>query len=447
VICAVASLAAFVDWVALLEDAGAQRPLLVASAVGAGPVPSPEQADVVLLDVPEFTSLTEELRQLDGLLRVLPDELVEAVQAYDPERTAVWLGTPFITTAPVLSRPVLGGRPAPWFALEDKLAVDELWDSVDAPRAESRAVPVDLARLGAALTELDQGAGVVLAGDAREGTHGGGDYVRRVVTESDLIAAHLFFSQHCDLVRVMPFLEGVPCSIHGLVLPDGTAALRPVELAVLRNEEPDARQQFVRGGLGTTWDPSDEDRAQMRRRTGDRLREVAGYRGAFGIDGILTTDGFRPTELNSRMSAGVAALARSVDRSLLDLLQHNLVSGRDPGATAEAVEEWAVPAMDRARFLKAAGISSRRVVEEPWDVHVTWDGASLRHSVAPTGWSVSAGPSASGTYCRLNPPPELPDVRVAELIALMRFLDQELDTGFGAVAAAPDVRARTAVPH
>lgn len=167
-----------------------------------------------------------------------------------------------------------------------------------------------------------------------------------------------------------------------------------------------------------------------------------GYRGAFGIDGVLTADGFRPTELNSRMSAGAGSLARAVDRGLLDLVQHNLVSGRDPGVTAEALEAWAVPAMDQARFLKATGISRRRVVEEPWDVRVDWDGARLRRSAAATDWSVSAGPTASGTYCRLvapSTPP--PGIRVAELnVALMRFLDHELDTGFGEVAAPPDVR-------
>jgi hypothetical protein len=98
--------------------------------------------------------------------------------------------------------------------------------------------------------------------------------------------------------------------------------------------------------------------------------------------------------------------------------------------------------MDEARFLKAAGISSRRVAEDPWDAHVRWDGAALRRSAVPTGWSVAAGPSASGTYCRLVTPASPPHgVRVAEVnIALMRLLDEELDTGFGDVDAAPDVR-------
>ena len=97
----------------------------------------------------------------------------------------------------------------------------------------------------------------------------------------------------------MPFLDGVPCSIHGLVLPDGTAVFRPVEIAILRDA---AGRQFVYGGLSTYWDPPPADREEMRdvaRRVGEHLRAAYGYRGAFGIDGVLTADGFRPTELNT----------------------------------------------------------------------------------------------------------------------------------------------------
>ena len=39
---------------------------------------------------------------------------------------------------------------------------------------------------------------------------------------------------HCDRVRVMPFLDGGPCSIHGIVFPDHIAASRPVEMVTLR---------------------------------------------------------------------------------------------------------------------------------------------------------------------------------------------------------------------
>jgi hypothetical protein len=445
VICAMAPLAAFVEWVALLEAAGARRPLLVASALGAGPVPRPEQADVVLLDVPEATSMTEEVRQQDGVLRGLPDDLVRAVEAYDPGGTAVWLVTPFVGTQPILGREVVNGRPRKWLELEDKLVVDALWDAVAAPRARSRVVPVETHRLREATVALDEGAGVVWAGDAREGFNGGGDFVRWVVTADDAEDAHRFFSRHCDRVRVMPFLDGVPCSIHGFVLPDGTAVFRPVELAILRG----ADRRFVYGGLGTTWDPPDEDRARMRdlaHRTGEQLRDLVGYRGAFGIDGVLTVDGFLPTELNTRLSAGIASLARAVDPVLFNLLQFNLLAGREPGVPAAALEEWALPLMDDARFTRPGAMSTRLAVTEPCSIDVAWEGPALVRAAQPTGWSVAAGPNAAGTFCRLVAPADpAPGVRVADLnTALLRFLDAELGTGFGDVTVAPDVRRATA---
>jgi hypothetical protein len=295
--------------------------------------------------------------------------------------------------------------------------------------------------LRSASEQLDEGAGVVWTGDARDGFNGGGDFVRWVATDAEAAAAREFFSPRCDRVRVMPFLEGVPCSVHGIVLPDGTAAFRPVELAILRR----ADRRFVYGGQGTTWDPPDEDRAAMRdlvRRTGECLRLRVGYRGGFGIDGVLTRRGFRPTELNTRLSGGLAAMARQVDAALFNLLQFNLAVGRDPGIDVASLESWAVPAMDAARFSRALAVSPERVTAEPVDVPVSWDGASLHRSETDTGWSVSVGPNPAGTYCRLVTPSGGTDgLRTADLnVALMRFLDVELGTAFGEVSAAPDVR-------
>ncbi|CAN5414304.1 hypothetical protein BH10ACT10_BH10ACT10_20640 [soil metagenome] len=441
VICGIAPLAAYPDLVALLELSGARRPLRVATAVGAGAVPRPEQADVVHLDVDSRETMTDDLRRQDAIAHTLPQDVRDAVDAYDPDQEALWLVGPYIGTAPIDGRPVVGGRPQAWTALEDKLLADEIWDAVGGRRAASAIVPVDLVALRSASRALDTGAGVAWAGDALDGFNGGGDFVRRVVDTADEAAALAFFAPRCDRVRVMPFLEGVPCSIHGLVLPDGTAVFRPVELAILRG----AGHRFVYGGLGTTWDPPEGDRDEMRslaRRTGEHLRATVGYAGAFGIDGVLTEDGFRPTELNTRMSGGLATLARVVDAPLFTLLQHNLLAGRDPGVGAAALEAWALPRLDAQRVAKPIAMSPRQVGADPFDVHVTWDGTAFSRSWPETGWSVSLGPNPAGTYCRVNPPPgALDGQRVADVnVALMRFLDAEVGTDFGEVVAPPDVR-------
>jgi len=439
VVCGIAPLAGYTDLVGLLEQSSARRPLLVANAVGAGPVPTPAQAEVVHLAMEPRRTMTEDLRRQDAVVHALPGDVRRAVDAYDPGREALWLVGPFIGTEPIDGRRVVGGRPSAWTALEDKLVADAVWDAVGGERAESRIVPVEEA--GRAAGRLDRGAGTVWAGDARDGFNGGGDFVRWVASDEDVATALAFFAARCDRVRVMPFLEGVPCSIHGMVLPDGTAVFRPVELAILRGE----RRAFVYGGLGTTWDPPDEDRTRMRdlaRRTGEHLRATAGYRGGFGIDGVLTEDGFRPTELNARMSGGLASLARVVDGPLFTLLQSNLVDGRDPAVSVADLEAWALPRMDGARFARPVAMSPRRVVADPFDVHVRWDGRRLSRSTSETGWQVSVGPNPAGTYCRLVTPSDpVPGTRVAALNgALMGFLDEELHTGFGRVRSAPDVR-------
>ncbi len=257
-----------------------------------------------------------------------------------------------------------GGRPAAWSALEDKLVAEEIWDAIDAPRAPSLVVEVDLEALRTAVGQLDLGHGTVWAGDARGGMNGGGDFVRWVATDDEQRAAFAFFAMRCNKVRVMPFLEGVPCSIHGIVLPDGVAALRPVELAMLLIP---ATRRFVYGGLGTTWDPPAMDGADMRalaRRTGEHLRARADYRGFFGIDGVLTRDGFRPTEINTRMSGGAVSLARVLDVDSLSLLQSNLVAGRDARVTVDELEQWALPVLDAHRIGKTIAVSGKEVTED-----------------------------------------------------------------------------------
>jgi predicted ATP-grasp superfamily ATP-dependent carboligase len=90
-----------------------------------------------------------------------------------------------------------------------------------------------------------------------------------------------------------------------VVTEDGVAVLRPVELVMLR---PPTGSRFRYAGAGTFWDPPPADREATRevaRRVGRALADRVGFRGAFGVDGILSEDGFVPTELNPRFAAGL----------------------------------------------------------------------------------------------------------------------------------------------
>lgn len=441
-ICGLGPLAAMTDLVAQLDRSGAQKPLLLYTHRGAGPVPTDEDAHLVQVEVPSYPTMTEELRDHDRVIRNLPAPAREAVDAYDPEREAVWCVGPFAGSEPIDGRQVVGGRAPAWAALEDKLVADELWDAVGFARSPSLTVAVACPdELERASKELDLGHGVVWVADARDGFNGGGEFTRWVVTAEERAEALGFFASRCDEVRVMPFLEGVPCSIHGLVFPDGTAVFRPVELAILRGEG----RRFVYGGQGTTWDPPEEDRAQMRelvRRTGALLRERVGYRGGFGIDGILTCDGFRPTELNPRFSGGLGTLARGLDFELFQLfqlLQLNLAVGRDPGVTAAELEAWALPAMDATRIATPKAVTDRRVTEEPLEIALSWDGSRLRRD-DDGPLTLIVGPTATGCFSKITAPLAVGD-RIGPLnAAMMRFLDEELGAGFGPVEPPADVR-------
>ena len=156
-------LAALTPWVALLKDAGAQRPLVLATGVGVGALPSSDDAEIVVLEQPRYPSMTEELRRSDRFARRLPPEARAALARYDPDREAVWWHGPFVVDQPIDGRPVLGGRPAAWLALEDKLLAEGIWAAVGAPHAPTRVLPVDARTLREASTALDQGAGVVWA--------------------------------------------------------------------------------------------------------------------------------------------------------------------------------------------------------------------------------------------------------------------------------------------
>ena len=101
------------------------------------------------------------------------------------------------------------------------MLADGIWAAADVDRAPYAIVPTDADALAAATRELAGPLGAVWSGDARDGFNGGGNYVRWVRDDHDRAEALAWYLPRCDRVRVMPFLDGVPCSIHGLVLPDG----------------------------------------------------------------------------------------------------------------------------------------------------------------------------------------------------------------------------------
>lgn len=431
--------AAWVNVVPLLHELGAERVLVLATeGRGVGPQPDqlPGDIDVRVLasELPEGMPMMERIRTAAATLRDLPAELRDAVDRFDPHHEALVLGTFLNEVAEVAGRQLLAHRRPEWVALEDKTVVDALWDRAGVARLPSVTVPVGQAADVA--PELDRGHGTVWAADAREGFHGGASLTRWVADDASATRALDELGPHCDTVRVMPFVEGIPCSIHGIVMAEGTVAARPVEMVTLRRD-----RELVYAGCATYWDPSSVMREQMRsvaRAVGESLRREVSFRGAFTVDGVVATDGFWPTELNPRFGAGLGTLARGLGELPLTLVNDLIVAGLDPGISATSLEEHLVTTADRQR-----------------------SGGTWRLGVQPSRPLDGEGVCADGDGFRWAGPDEEPDATVIGGTGIVRatlspartpagpsvaswavrfwaFADRELGVGLGPLTAAVD---------
>ena len=337
--------------------------------------------------------------------------------------------------------------------LEDKLVLERLWRSAGLTPPPSRIVELsDRAGLLQAHTDLASTEGTVWAGDNKPGWHGGGDAVRWVAGAEavDPVADEL--AQAHDRVRVMPFVDGIPCSIHGMVLGAGTAVFRPAEMIILRDR---AARRFVYAKAATVWDPRLDDRDEMRavaRAVGEQLRREVGYRGVFTVDGVMGGDGFVPTEINPRYGGALGSFIRSVEPALnLAVINTAVVEGAldiDP----EAFEALIVADHDGLR----RGVLLSPTPEPPADderhLEVVVDGdrlatrevASAADAVDDAFMVLSWGPSVAGGLVlgAINPSVVPSGVSIAPLAArILAAADQEWGLGLPELEPARDVRA------
>ena len=238
-----------------LTGLGAERPFLIAASEGTGTLPTRDEAELRVLDT-HSTDALEEFRKLHRVLEDLPPDLRDDIDAWDPATTARFIfASPLAGTLDAAGRKAYAARPPRWAALEDKVQVDAFWDAVGVRRAPSRIVAADHQALSSAARALDRGLGTVWAADARGGIHGGGLGLRWVRHGDDGRESCDSLRRMADRVRVMPFLEGISASIHGIVFADSVAVFRPVEMVVLR---PKAGDRLHYAGCATAFDPRSE---------------------------------------------------------------------------------------------------------------------------------------------------------------------------------------------
>jgi hypothetical protein len=133
---------------------------------------------------------------------------------------------------------------------------------------------------------------------------------------------------------------------------------------------------------------------EVARRVGAYLARVEGYLGPYGVDGVLTVDGFRPTELNPRMSAGAGVQLGAIDLPL-GLLMRAEIEG-----LVEVDHEWLEKtALGQRRPMFHFGKMVTEEVRDALRVAIDNRGNVIEagHSQVSIG-KITAGPSATGSY-------------------------------------------------
>ena len=115
------------------------------------------------------------------------------------------------------------------------------------------------------------------------------------------------------------------------------------------------------------------------------------------MDGVLTREGFRPTELNPRFGAAIGLLLGGVPDLHPYLLHLCIADGADPGVPAPELEAWLMAAADASRAATAFALLER-VPPAQRAVGLVWQASGWRE--AQPGERVDAharlGPSVGG---------------------------------------------------
>ena len=411
-------------WESLLHEAGVDDVLLV------------ELDDDKLLSTigahQPVSGVTSHLQ----LQHAIIDELTSStpidpvVQQFDPKHQAVVLAPDPLDLTSTGGREVLGPKSAAARVVEYKTIIDSLWELACIDRAE--AVVCDLSpRVPAVIRALGSPPGVVLSCEHRgTGPHAGGESMWWSL-DGKLPSSFPSLDRPGIRLRIMPLLHGLPCRIHGMTSNGETAVFPPLELVSL--PRPASGTFFWAGAVpARTLTPA--VRAHLHALTisiGTWLTAF-GHSGAFAVDGIWTSQGYRPTELTPRLTSAFEG-AEPMQRVLLDAANLIARSGRRPAelsSLARLAEKALADRIDIYGASSTASASGRYALE--W----TPAGPRIDGTVPVRGFlGLGRSPRGWSLHARLQPDELSPDDPVGVLAPqVFKLSDEIFGTGFGELA-------------
>lgn len=287
----------------LLEALGARQVLRIGSRASFEPAPADRlhvYVDDVLAHDPR-----ERFSRWEAFLAEPTREVRDAVDRFDPAGTAQLVAFRPLVVDHFGDRELPGARRPSWARFERKTQALALFDATrtphppmtvldvrDVPKSQFREISYARAFKGR------NGSGAVWSADPLDGPASGARFVRRARNNEEISSAYQYFSMSAGSVLVTPFVEGIPCSMHGFVTKAGTAAFRSIESVVLRRGP-----RFSYAGAASRWQAPPDVQSTMQecaKRVGEWLHENLGYRGGFTLDGILGESGFVANEVNTR---------------------------------------------------------------------------------------------------------------------------------------------------
>lgn len=408
-------------WRVLLHEAGVQDVLLL--ALDDDKVLSATGQRRPVSGVTSHLELQHAI--IDGLTGSSP--VAPAVQQFDPRHRAVVLASDPLDVTNAGGREVLGRKPAAARFGEHKTIIDSLWELAGIDRAE--AVVCDLSpRLPAVIRALGHPRGIVLSCERRgAGPHAGGEGLWWSM-DGTIPPTFPALGSPGIRLRIMPLLQGLPCRVHGLVSGEETTVFPPLELVSL--PRPATATFFWAGAVpARTLTPTARTRLDALTAAIGAWLTSLGYSGAFAVDGIWTSDGYRPTELTPRLTSAFEG-AEPLHRVMLHAANMITRSGRHlagRSALAHLAEEALADRIDVYGASPTATSSGRYALE--WTSNgpriggTSGDRGSLALARSLRGWSLHA---------RLHPD-DLPADQPVGVLApeIFKLSDKVFGTQFG----------------